>query len=71
MADNIYVADSGNYAIREVTTTAVYTLAGTGIAGTVDGSQTIAEFSNPTGVIFISSGLWAVIDNNNIRKITG
>lgn len=51
---NLYVADYGNNAIRQValSTGAVTTLAGTGVAGTNDGAGSQATFSAPSGLAF-------------------
>jgi sugar lactone lactonase YvrE len=72
-AGNVYVADTGNYTIREITPQgAVSTLAGTpGVNGTVDGTGAGAQFGSPTGVAVDSSGNVYVADlrNDTIRKI--
>ncbi|HEY9055259.1 MAG TPA: hypothetical protein VIO60_10630 [Rectinemataceae bacterium] len=50
----------------------VYTLAGSGAAGSADGTGTSASFSAPRGITVDSSGIIYVADtgNNKIRKIT-
>jgi sugar lactone lactonase YvrE len=75
-AGNVYIADTGNNAIR-ITTPAglVTTLAGTGtawVSGSADGVGAAASFHSPTGVCIDSAGNVYVADNNNhtIRKIT-
>ncbi len=69
---NIYIADSYNDLIREISVKGVVTtLAGqTGIIGSADGMN--ATFSSPTGVAVDNSGNVYVADqgNNLIRKIT-
>ncbi len=70
---NVYVTDIGNHNIRRITPAGVTsTLAGsTGIAGSVDGVGTSAQFSLPQGIAVDSSGNVYVSDTNNstIRKI--
>jgi sugar lactone lactonase YvrE len=70
----IYVADSGNNTIREVTTAGVVTtLAGSPrVVGFADGTGSAAQFDTPIGITVDSSGNVYVSDtaNNTIRKIT-
>jgi sugar lactone lactonase YvrE len=72
-ASNVYVADTGNNTIREITSAGVVsTLAGlAGSSGSVDGSGSAARFSAPEGVAVDSAGNVYVADTNNstIRKI--
>ncbi len=74
-ATNLYVADSGNNSIREITPAGVVTtyagLTGPGNAGSVNASGTNARFNNPTGVAMDRAGRIFVADNGNsqIRKI--
>ncbi len=70
---NIYVADSGNNDIREVTPAGVVTtLAGSTTAGSANGTGSAASFSQPLGVAVNSAGDVFVADSNNneIRMIT-
>ncbi len=72
---NLYVADTGNQTIRQVTIpgAVVTTLAGSPqVRGTVDGTGNAARFSTPIGVAVNGSGEVFVADNINnvVRKIT-
>ncbi|HTZ19732.1 MAG TPA: immunoglobulin domain-containing protein [Opitutaceae bacterium] len=79
---NVYVADHGNHAIRQIVIAsgAVTTLAGTGSSGTADGTLTggvsSATFNSPGGITVDSTGSTLgttlyVADsvNNAIRKV--
>ncbi|MFT3791024.1 MAG: NHL repeat-containing protein [Rudaea sp.] len=71
-AGNLYVADTGNHAIRKITPQgAVTTLAGTGTAGYRDGPAAQAQFDAPIGVAVDRSGKVYVADtyNDRIRAI--
>jgi len=71
---NIYVADTDNETIRQVTTAGVVTtLAGTvGTAGSTNGTGTAAKFNGPTGVAVDQAGNVFVADtlNHTIRQIS-
>jgi sugar lactone lactonase YvrE len=70
---NLYVADSGNHAIRQLSDDEVSTFAGNpGIWGSLDGLGTNAQFNAPCGLAFDARGNLFVSDANNqtIRKIT-
>ncbi|HEY9722904.1 MAG TPA: NHL repeat-containing protein [Oscillatoriaceae cyanobacterium] len=70
---HLYVADSGNNSIREVTPAGVVTtLAGSGVEGNDDGSGTEATFGKPYGVAADADGNLYVADydENDIRKIS-
>ena len=73
-AGNVYVSDTGNDTIREITPAgSVSTLAGmAGVAGSLNGTGTAAQFWNPQGIGTDAAGNVYVADsfNNAIRKIT-
>jgi DNA-binding beta-propeller fold protein YncE len=75
VAGNVYVADGGNHRIRMVTAGGtVTTVAGTGVAGFLDGPVAAANFRYPSGVAVDSTGTVLYVadtDNNRIRKIAG
>lgn len=66
------VSDSGNNAIRLLSTTETKTLAGGNAGGYIDGTGTGAAFRNPTGLAVDEQGNLYVADTNNgcIRKVT-
>ncbi|MGB3393304.1 MAG: gluconolaconase [Stenotrophomonas sp.] len=69
---NLYVADTGNHAIRKVTPRGeVSTLAGDGVAGFADGIGHAARFNGPMGVAVDAAGRVHVADtwNDRIRVI--
>jgi sugar lactone lactonase YvrE len=72
---NIFIADSHNQRIREVSSGTITTIAGTGTAGfSGDGAAaTAAQLALPSSVAVDSSGNVYIADTNNhrIRKITG
>jgi DNA-binding beta-propeller fold protein YncE len=69
---NLYVADTGNNAIRKVSPEGVVsTWAGTGLAGYQDGLGPAAQFNGPLGVAVAPDGAVYVADtyNDRIRRI--
>lgn len=65
---NLYVADTGNHAIRRITPQGVVsTLAGTGSAGYRDGAAAQAQFNGPIGVAVDEHGRVYVADTYNDR----
>lgn len=71
---NVYVADSFDHTIRQITPAGVVTaFAGTaGVAGSADGTGPAASFNNPTALAADAAGNIYVLDYGNltIRKIT-
>lgn len=69
---NLYVSDVGNHSIRKIViaTGVVTTLAGSGTAGSADGTGTAATFNQPNGITTDNTNLYvADFLNNKIRKI--
>ncbi len=65
---NIIFADSGNHSVRKVTPTGVVTtIAGTGVAGDVNGEGSMAQFDSPLDVDIDSEGNIYVVDFNNAK----
>jgi len=69
---NIYVADSGNNAIRKVTPTGVVTTLAGLISGNSDGTGIAAQFNDPVGVAVDLAGNVYVADsaNTEVRKVS-
>lgn len=69
---NLYVADTGNHAIRRIAPNgAVTTLAGGGEPGYLDGIGRAARFNGPVGIAVDAAGIVYVADtyNDRIRRI--
>lgn len=79
IGNNLYVADTGNHAVRKIGNFSapaplVTTFAGaapTGASGFVDGSGTNARFSSPRGIAAVGSVLYlADTGNHAVRRIS-
>jgi len=68
---NVFVADSGNHEIREISAGVVTTVAGFPGSGYIDGIGSAARFNQPAGIAVDSPGNLYVVDNGNneVRKI--
>jgi uncharacterized protein (TIGR03437 family) len=73
LAGNLYIADTGNYRVREVSNGVITTVAGNGTAGSSgdNGPATSAQFE-PDGVAVDSSGNFYIVDadNGRIRRVS-
>jgi uncharacterized repeat protein (TIGR01451 family) len=71
--DNLYIADSGNYRIREVSNGMIVTVAGTGTVGSSgDGAAAAnAQLNYPSAVAVDWAGDFYIADtfNNRVRKV--
>ena len=70
---DLFVADMGNNAIRKISNGNVTTLAGSGVAGSNDGTGVLASFDTPLDVAFensTSNVYIADMSNNKIRVST-
>lgn len=68
----IYIADSGNHAIRMIKNGTVTTLAGNGTPGYKDGKGAEARFNNPYHLTLSQTGLFLYVsdwDNHRIRRL--
>ena len=70
---SIFVADTGNHAIRKVTTGGAVTLVAGGSQGLTEGTGSAAKFDSPAGIAIDASNVIYVADtsNNRVRKIVG
>ena len=69
---NLYVTDTNNHKIRKIviSTGVVTTLAGSGTAGSADGTGISASFNKPRGMTIVEGNLYVVdASNHKIRKI--
>ena len=69
---NLYVTDYGNYSIRriDIATAAVTTLAGSGTAGSNNGTGSAAQFNSPYGIASDGTNLYVTeAGGHTIRRI--
>jgi sugar lactone lactonase YvrE len=68
----LFVADSGNAAIRAITPAGLVSTFAGGFGGSADGVGTRAEFYDPSGLAFDRAGNLYVLDSGNstVRKIS-
>lgn len=70
---NLYVADKGNHVVRRIDPAGnVSTIAGTGVAGLVNSTGILSQFSSPSGIaVSQTNDDIFVVDtgNNSLRKI--
>jgi sugar lactone lactonase YvrE len=69
---NVWVTDTHNHAIRRITPAGVVNaMAGSGLAGNIDGTGAVAQFNLPCGIT-LSSGNLIVADTANhlLRRVT-
>lgn len=71
-AGNLYVADSGNNAIRKISPDGIVTTLAGGQAGTADGYGTAAQFNSPTDLAVNAQGFIYISDTSNcaIRELS-
>jgi sugar lactone lactonase YvrE len=70
---NLYLVDTNNHAVRRITPAGVVNvIAGSGVAGNVDGTGILAQFVYPRGITLAPSGNLVVADTGNhlIRQVT-
>ncbi|GEM_PF-380356 len=69
---HIFVADTGNNAIRRITGSLIITVAGNGTAGSVDGKGSAARFKGPYAVAATPGGNVYVADtgNHRVRRVS-
>jgi hypothetical protein len=70
---NMFVTDLMNNVIRKITSSGtVSTFAGSGVAGSADGTGTLAQFNIPTGIDIDINGDFYVTDGvgNKVRKVS-
>jgi uncharacterized protein (TIGR03437 family) len=68
---NLYIADAGNYRVREVSNRVITTVAGTGTPGFAgdNGPAASAELNGLQDIAADSSGNLYLADNNRVRKV--
>jgi hypothetical protein len=72
-AENVYIADTGNHAVKFVSGGVLSTLVGINTVsgtGTVPGSAASAQLKTPAGVAVTQQGVVVVLDSGNNRILT-
>jgi sugar lactone lactonase YvrE len=71
-AGNVFVADTANNAIRQISPAGSVTTVAGGASGFTDGTNTAARFNQPDGVAVDAAGSLYVADSGNstVRKVT-
>ena len=74
-AGTIYITDTGNHRIRQISGGVITTVAGTGVSGFSGdgGPATSARLSGPSAVAVDAAGIFYIADfnNNRIRQVSG
>lgn len=66
----VYVADPGNHRVREIRGGVVFTIAGSGVPGFLDGDGSLARFDSPDGVTIECAGSLLITEaTHRIRRI--
>ncbi|RFZ82916.1 hypothetical protein DYU05_12210 [Mucilaginibacter terrenus] len=66
----LFVTDYGNNVIRHVAQDGnTNVTSGSGTSGWIDGSNTIAAFNNPNGIVNIGAGIFYITDASHIRSM--
>ncbi|HEY9722909.1 MAG TPA: NHL repeat-containing protein [Oscillatoriaceae cyanobacterium] len=71
VSGDVFVADSSNHAIRQITPDGVVTPLAGGVAGNIDGTGAAAAFRFPNGITVSADGVLYVADagNDEIREV--
>ena len=62
---DVFVVDTDNQSVRQITPAGVVTTVGGGVAGSTDGVGTAAQFYNPKGIAVGSDGRLYIADRSN------
>ena len=67
----LWLADRGNQRIRAISATTTSTLTGSVGSPFINGTFSGSTFNQPSGILWVSAGVWYVADtkNNRIRKL--
>lgn len=67
-SDAVFIADTGNHAVRVFFGGVVRTLAGNGVAGNATGASNVTQFSSPSGIAVDSLNCYVSDTMNNVIK---